>query len=115
MTFRLFFPSEPWAIALLVLSVFTVALAGLRRMRVHSKPATARRIRSYGVPLVACFVCCAYAAYLNTPRTLDRTLIAGFDELKQELQAKGQAVGSSLGPIWIPVRVAPGGDRPSEI
>ncbi len=85
-------------IALLIdwpfLSVVTVALAGLRRLRRHSKPIAARRIRSYGVPLVACLVCCAYGAYLNTPRTLDRTLIAGFDELKQELQANGQAAGS---------------------
>lgn len=96
MSFHLFFPSDFWEVVLLVLSVCTVALAGLRLMFRRSKSAPARRIRSYGVPLLACLLCCVYGAYLNKPRTLDRNFIAAWNEFQAELRAKGQGVVGGL-------------------
>lgn len=90
MSFHLFFPSDFWEVVLLVLSVCTVALAGLHLMFRRSMSAPARRIRSYGVPLLACLLCCVYGAYLNKPRTLDRTFITAWNEFQSELRAKGQ-------------------------
>lgn len=102
MSFHLFFPSDFWAVVLLVLSVCTFTLTGLRRMLRRSKSVPARRIRSYGVPLVACLLCCVYGAYLNKPRMPDRNFIAAWDAFQAELRAKGQSVGSLAVPSGFP-------------